>query len=85
MHIKRYGLSDFNLLDWSCDGVVGVALGGSAYLWTNDPPDTHLLMQTFGNNSCITSLAFDRAGHRIAVGTSHSQLQVHGFVKTLKF
>ena len=51
-----------NLLDWSSTNVLGVALGDSIYLWNAADGSIQQLMQTQGEQSHVSSLAWIGSG-----------------------
>mmetsp|Transcript_13142 Transcript_13142/g.42157 ORF Transcript_13142/g.42157 Transcript_13142/m.42157 type:complete len:482 (-) Transcript_13142:218-1663(-) len=70
-----------NLLDWNERNVLGVALGDSIYLWNASDGSIQQLMQTSGDNSHVTSLAWVQdgpggEGRYMAVGTSDHTVQI---------
>ena len=65
-----------NLLDWSSNNVLGVALGDSIYLWNARDGAIQQLMQTQGEQSHVTSLAWIGEGNYMAVGTSDHKVQI---------
>jgi len=71
-------INDFylNLLDWSSNNSLGVALGDSIYLWNANNGSIQTLMKTQGENSHVTSLAWIQQGNYMAVGTSDHEVQI---------
>eukprot|EP00966_Prymnesium_polylepis_P046934 1087633-Prymnesium_polylepis.1 len=65
-----------NLLDWSSNNTLGVALGDSIYLWNANDGSIQQLMQTQGENSHVTSLSWIQQGNYMAVGTSDHKVQI---------
>ena len=65
-----------NLLDWSCNNVVSVALGSTVYLWNADSGDIQQLTQTKDEDDYITSLSWAADGRHIAVGTNSAETQI---------
>jgi len=70
-----------NLLDWNERNVLAVALGDSIYLWNASDGSIQQLMQTSGDNSHVTSLAWVQdgpggEGRYMAVGTSDHTVQI---------
>ncbi|KAL3912267.1 MAG: hypothetical protein SGPRY_008393 [Prymnesium sp.] len=65
-----------NLLDWSSNNTLGVALGDSVYLWNANDGSIQQLMQTQGENSHVTSLSWIQQGNYMAVGTSDNKVQI---------
>ena len=65
-----------NLLDWSTNNTLGVALGDSVYLWNANDGSIQQLMQTSGENTHVTSLSWIQQGNYMAVGTSDHKVQI---------
>ena len=67
-----------NLLDWGKNNVLAVALGDSVYLWNAADGGIQQLLQTTGEQSHVTSLAWGQEGasHLLAVGTSDHKVQL---------
>eukprot|EP00908_Phaeocystis_cordata_P004931 Transcript_15350.p6 GENE.Transcript_15350~~Transcript_15350.p6 ORF type:complete len:413 (-),score=134.86 Transcript_15350:1570-2808(-) len=70
-----------NVLDWSPDighaeGVVAVALDSEVYLWDASDGGIRKLLQTQGDASHVTSLAWAAHGPTIAIGTSTNLVQL---------
>ena len=64
-----------NLLDWSENNIVGVALSDSVYLWCATTGSVQQLMQTAGTT--VSSIAWAPGGASVmAVGTSDNQVQI---------
>ena len=75
-----------NILDWSPDighsaGVVAVALDSEVYLWDAGDGGIKRLLQTQGEGSHVTALAWAAQGATIAVGTSTNQVQLWDVAK----
>lgn len=76
-------VNDFylNLVDWSCDNVLAVALGAGVYLWNASNGEIKELAQVEGVDSTgapnyVTSLAWAYDGKSLTVGTSTAVIQV---------
>ena len=65
-----------NLLDWSPNNVLGVALGDAIYLWNANDGSIQQLMQTTGEQTHVTSLCWCPEGTYMAVGTSDHKVQL---------
>lgn len=65
-----------NLLDWSSSNHLGVALGDSVYVWNGSDGSIANLMQTQGEGSMVTSLAWIQHGSHMAIGTSEHTVQI---------
>ncbi|XP_062521671.1 cell division cycle protein 20 homolog [Corticium candelabrum] len=74
-------INDFyiNVLDWSIDNVVCIALGPCVYMWNADTANlSHLLdMSVSGDElECVTSLCYDASGKILGVGNSRNEVQL---------
>jgi len=67
---------DLNLLDWSCNNHLAVALGGFVYLWNAATGNIVQLCQTSTPECYIGSLAWIKEGNYIALGDSDGVVQV---------
>jgi len=65
------------------NNVLGVALGDSVYLWNAADGGIQQLLQTTGEQSHVTSLAWGQEGasHLLAVGTSDHKVQLWDAVR----
>lgn len=64
-----------NLLDWSSDNVVTVALGPSVYLWNAATGNIEILFENeSGDHAC--SLAWIQEGHILAVGNNSGSVEL---------
>lgn len=66
---------DLNLVDWSANNVLAVALGSSVYLWNADTGSIDQLLELEGADY-VCSLNWMQEGNLIAVGTSLGDVQV---------
>lgn len=64
-----------NLVDWSANNVLAVALGSSVYLWNADSGTIDQLLELEGADY-VCSLSWMQEGNLIAVGTSLGGVQV---------
>lgn len=64
-----------NLMDWSKDNVVAVALGSSVYLWNAASGNIEVLYENEGNDHAC-SLSWIQEGHILAVGTSAGTVEL---------
>ena len=69
-------LIDLNLLDWSSQNILAVALAESVYLWNASAGDITQLMKTENPDEYISSVSFTKEGHFLAVGTSDCKVHV---------
>ncbi|XP_012734427.3 cell division cycle protein 20 homolog [Fundulus heteroclitus] len=65
-----------NLLDWSSQNVLAVALHNSVYLWNATQGDILLLMKLENEEDYICSLSWTKEGSYLAVGTSDCKVQL---------
>ncbi|XP_073227761.1 cell division cycle protein 20 homolog [Porites lutea] len=65
-----------NLLDWSCNNHLAVALGGFVYLWNAVSGDIVQLCQTVTPECYIGSVAWIKEGNYIALGDSDGVVQL---------
>ena len=70
-------INDFylNLLDWSKQDEVSIALDSSVYVFNASKGDVHQLCD-FNSNTSVTSLQWNRTGTYLAVGTSEADVQI---------
>ena len=68
--------SDLNLLDWSCNNHLAVALGGFVYLWNAASGDIVQLCQTESPDCYIGVVSWIKEGNYIALGDSNGAVQV---------
>lgn len=66
---------DLNLVDWSSNNILAVALGSSVYLWNADSGTIDHLLELEGADY-VCSLNWIPEGNLIAVGTSMGNVQV---------
>ena len=65
-----------NLLDWSADNRVAVALGTTVYLWDAEGGAIQLLMQTEEADDYVTSVSWAPDGRHLAVGVNSAEVQL---------
>jgi cell division cycle protein 20 (cofactor of APC complex) len=66
-----------NLLDWSSNNEVAVALGSAVYLWNAASGEVQQLMQApADSDDYITSVAWAGDGKHVAIGTSAAEVQI---------
>ena len=71
-----FSILDLNLLDWSCNNHLAVALGGFVYLWNATTGDIVQLCQTATPDAYVGSVAWIKEGNYIALGDSDGVVQV---------
>lgn len=64
-----------NLLDWSNDNVVTVALGPAVYLWNAGTGDIEVLTEN-ANGETACSLQWIQDGHILAIGTRGGNVEI---------
>uniref|UniRef100_A0A8D8ETB4 Cell division cycle protein 20 homolog n=1 Tax=Culex pipiens TaxID=7175 RepID=A0A8D8ETB4_CULPI len=64
-----------NLMDWSADNVVAVALGSSVYLWNAASGNIEVLYENEGSDHAC-ALGWIQEGHILAVGTSTGTVEL---------
>lgn len=67
---------DLNLLDWSSQNFLAVALHNSVYLWDATQGDIILLMKLENEEDYVCSLSWTKEGNYLAIGTSDYKVQV---------
>eukprot|EP01113_Clastostelium_recurvatum_P018882 TRINITY_DN22254_c0_g1_i1.p1 TRINITY_DN22254_c0_g1~~TRINITY_DN22254_c0_g1_i1.p1 ORF type:complete len:487 (+),score=123.40 TRINITY_DN22254_c0_g1_i1:102-1463(+) len=65
-----------NLLDWSSQNTVAIALRKSIYLWNAGSGEISHLMELPDADDCVTSLSWMANGSHLAVGTNHCAVQL---------
>ncbi|KAG8315610.1 ubiquitin-protein transferase activating protein [Homalodisca vitripennis] len=65
---------DLNLIDWSANNVLAVALGSSVYLWNATTGNIDQLMELEGTDY-VCSLSWIQEGNMLAVGTFQGPVQ----------
>ena len=65
-----------NLLDWSSQNVVAVALGPTVYLWNAGSGDIQQLCQMPNAGDYVSSVQWASDGKSLAVGTSTAEVQI---------
>ena len=69
-------ISDLNLLDWSANNHLAVALGSSVYLWNASSGDITSLFQFENSEEYVGAVAWVKEGNYLAVGSSNGDVQV---------
>ncbi|KAG9462727.1 hypothetical protein GDO78_023246 [Eleutherodactylus coqui] len=65
-----------NLIDWSSQNLLAVALNDSVYLWNHMSGDIILLLQLENSEEYISSVSWIKEGNYLAVGTSNAEVQL---------
>lgn len=64
-----------NLLDWSSNNLVAVALGPAVYLWNAGTGDVSELMST-NDDDLVTSVSWGSDGKHLSIGTNSAEVQI---------
>ncbi|KAK7307823.1 hypothetical protein VNO77_41229 [Canavalia gladiata] len=64
-----------NLVDWSSNNVLAVALGNSVYLWNACSSKVTKLCE-LGEDDCVCSVGWAQRGTYLAVGTNSGKVQI---------
>lgn len=67
---------DLNVMDWSMQDMLAIALGGVVYLLNIENGDSSSLCNTGSENIYISSVRWNKSGKYLAVGTSNAEVQV---------
>ncbi|XP_077981663.1 cell division cycle protein 20 homolog [Glandiceps talaboti] len=65
-----------NLIDWSCNNHLAVALHGNVYLWNAGNGEIQRLMQMENPEDYVSSVNWIKEGNYLAVGTSCGEVQL---------
>lgn len=65
-----------NLLSWSCDNILAVALGPTVYLWNAVTGDIDELMNLPNDDDYVSSVKWAQQGQYIAIGTSGGSVHI---------
>jgi cell division cycle protein 20 (cofactor of APC complex) len=66
-----------NLLDWSTENIIAVALAETVYLWNATNGNIHKLMSTSSEDDYVTSVNWIQDGSYLAVGTNHNMVEIY--------
>ena len=69
-------LSDLNLLDWSANNHVAVALGSSVYIWNASSGSIDQLFTLEDPEEYVSSVSWIKEGNILAAGTSNGNVEV---------
>lgn len=69
-------LVDLNLIDWSSQNILAVALFGTLYLWNASSGDIQQLLDMPSQDDYISSVSWLTEGNILAVGTSSAEVQL---------
>lgn len=76
-----FQIVDLNLIDWSSQNFLAVALDNSVYLWNHASGEIIQLLQMEHPDVYISSVSWIKEGNYLAVGTSSAEVQVNAGVK----
>jgi len=65
-----------NLLDWSSQNTLAVALGQAVYLWNAESGDIDMLTELEGADNMVTSLAWSSDGNYLSIGANNSNVHL---------
>lgn len=65
-----------NLLDWSSNNIVAIALGDTVYLWNASNRSISELLSTDEENGPVTSVSWAPDGRNIAIGMNSSIVEI---------
>jgi len=65
-----------NLLDWSSQNVLAVALSNCVYLWNGTSGVSEALVELEGEDDYVTSVSWVADGSYLAVGTNKAEIQL---------
>jgi len=68
--------ADLNLLDWSVNNHLAVALGSNVYLWNASSGEITQLMQLENQGDYVGAVSWVSEGNILGVGTSTGEVQV---------
>lgn len=68
--------ADLNLIDWSSQNFLAVALDNSVYLWNCTSGEIIHLLQMEHPDDYVSSVSWVKEGNYLAVGTSNAEVQV---------
>lgn len=73
-----------NLLDWSANNQLAVALGGHLYLWNAGTGQITQLTEMEGQEAYISSVSWVKEGNYLAVGTSEGAVELWDVIREKK-
>ena len=76
--LEAPGLHDdfyLNLVDWSAQNILAVALDSSVFFWNATTSTVHELCD-IGEDDQVTSLSWSQRGAHLSVGTKSGQVQI---------
>ncbi|KAL3899689.1 MAG: hypothetical protein SGCHY_001863 [Lobulomycetales sp.] len=73
-----------NLVDWGESNVLSVGLGSCVYLWAANSSKVTKLCDLAEQDDNVTSVAWNRPGNRLAVGTQRGLVKIYDVAKNEK-
>jgi len=73
-----------NLLDWSSENILAVALSDSVYLWNAANGVIQKLMTTSEPDDFVTSISWIEDGSYLGIGTNHNEVLIYDVEKQKK-
>lgn len=70
--------TDLNLIDWSSQNFLAVALDNSVYLWNYASGEIIQLLQMENPDDYVSAVSWIKEGNYLAIGTSNAEVQVRG-------
>lgn len=67
---------DLNVLDWSSNGHLAVALGGTVYILNTSSGGISQLFDDPSESAYVSSLTWNKNGKYLAIGSSNTDVQV---------
>jgi len=71
-----FQIVDLNLIDWSSQNFLAVALDSSVYLWNHASGEIIQLLQMEHPDDYVSAVSWIKEGNYLAVGTSNAEVQV---------
>lgn len=71
-----FQIVDLNLIDWSSQNFLAVALDNCVYLWNHSSGEIIQLLQIENPDDYVSSLSWIKEGNYLAVGTRNAEVQV---------
>lgn len=69
-------LLDLNVLDWSLENLIAIAVGPDAHIWNGETLQAIESIDLNSSSKYISSLAWIKEGTCLAIGTSDGEVQV---------
>ena len=76
IYVKEHVFPDLNVLSWSSNNHIAVALGQLVYLWNAGNGSITQLMELENPEEYVCSLAWIKEGNIVGVGKSDGTVQV---------